>query len=306
MTEHIFKRFTPLKKDIFDLVINEMLRVGWKQLNANKENEKDIYMMYSDGNDGKKNIFIEFSPYDGRDVENRSDKSNYDIRKTLYSDSFFRFCTGYDSSKGRGISEDYQYPVSWYNGRRSYSGVSAGDGPQVDPLLTIELYTFIDKEKIIICTIPPSSLSSYPVVSYVGVLEDLMLEELHEPYTRALTWYSSAFSSASESNTGLTFSRPKNSNWTQKVAAYRSIWLSIPIPRNPNIDNNFIMLPFYISHKDYGVRGKLGGIYSTADIGIVSGDILEVEVNEKVQKFKYVNAKSSYGSLPAPLAFRIE
>lgn len=66
------------------------------------------------------------------------------------------------------------------------------------------------------------------------------------------------------------------------------------------------MLPFYISHKDYGVRGKLGGIYSTADIGIVSGDILEVEVNEKVQKFKYVNAKSSYGSLPAPLAFRIE
>lgn len=54
MTEHIFKRFTPLKKNIFNLVIDEMLRVGWKQLNEGKPTSNDVYVMYSNGNDGKK------------------------------------------------------------------------------------------------------------------------------------------------------------------------------------------------------------------------------------------------------------
>ncbi|WP_342761798.1 hypothetical protein [Bacillus sp. BR3(2024)] len=306
MTEHIFKRFTPLKKNIFNLVIDEMLRVGWKQLNEGKPTSNDVYVMYSNGNDGKKNIYIELIPYDGRNMEDSPQKLDFDVRSTLYSDAFFKFCYGYDKEKGRGTTPDQSWPTSWFRGRNYSDGVTS-NGPKIAIDTEIEFYLFVDKEKIITCTIPPASTKLAPAVTYIGVLGALMLEEKHEPYTRALVWYASAWSgNYSTANTGLTFNRPKGSNETSISQSYRSNWLQIPTGLNPNIDNTFLLTPFYILSDSYGVRGKLEGIYRTSDAGIVSGDILEIEVNGKIQKYKYVYASGSYGSLPAPLAFRIE
>ncbi|CAM4353539.1 hypothetical protein BAMA_15690 [Bacillus manliponensis] len=308
MTDYIFKKFTPLKKEVFDIVINEMLRVGWKQLNAGKDNENDVYMMYSDGNDGKKNIFIEFTPYDGRGAENFSSKSNYDVRETEFSDAFFKFCTGYNDATSRGNSSDYSFPVSWFKGRNYNSRLDRlGEGPQIDPLIPIELYVFIDKEKIIVCTIPPKSLNSHPGISYIGALADLMLEEEHEPYTRSLSWYASTYSGSDYNKVnGWTFERPKNSNWNGNPVSYKSKYLDISSSRNPNIDDCFVLVPFYILTDEYGLRGKLGGLFTTSTSGIVSGDILEIEVSDKIHKYKYVFAHGSYPSLPPGLAFRIE
>ncbi|MGF9831441.1 hypothetical protein ABEX57_25300 [Bacillus anthracis] len=310
MAEYIFKRFTPLKQDIFDLVINEMLRVGWKQLNEGKENAKDVYVMYSNGNDGNKNIFIELIPYDGANIiEGNSNKSNYDVRTSIYSDPFFRFCMGYNSNSGRGTSQDFSRPVSWFTGRRGTNYTGPGDGPQINPAITIELFSYIDKEKIIFCTIPPVMTGFTPTLCYLGVLDNLMLEEIHDPYTKALVWYSSAFNgmSSSYADSGFTFASPKNGAQGQPVMSYQSNWLKIPSSKNPNTDSRFIMTPFYIYNNNYGIRGKLGGIFSTSESGIISGDILEVEENGKTQKYKYIYAKSNnYGALPAPLAFRIE
>ncbi|MDA2116905.1 hypothetical protein PDN31_16280 [Bacillus cereus] len=309
MVEYIFKRFTPLKKDIFDLVINEMLRVGWKQLNEGKENAKDVYVMYSNGNDGHKNIFIELIPYDAANIEGYSTKSKYDVRTSIYSDPFFKFCTGYNSNSGRGTSQDFSRPVSWFTGRRGYNYTGTDDGPAIDPSVAIELFIYIDKEKIILCTIPPVITNLYPTLCYLGVLDNLILEEIHEPYTRALVWYSSAFNglSGGYTNIGLTFAAPKNGVQSLTVIPYQSNWLKIPSSRNPNVDSRFIMTPFYIYHDNYGIRGKLGGIFTTSESGIVSGDILEVEENGKIKKYKYIYAKSNIaGALPAPLTFRIE
>ncbi|PFJ16500.1 hypothetical protein COI89_10845 [Bacillus cereus] len=307
MSDYIFKRFTPLKKEVFDIVINEMLRVGWKQLNSGKENEKDVYVMYSDGNDGKKNIYIEFTPYDGRSVETTAHREKFDVRTTAFSDAYFKFCTGYDTTKGRGTGIDASWPVSWFKGRPYNSWLDANSGPKIECLLPIELFLFVDKERISVCTILPKSSNSSPTICYIGMLDDLMLEELHEPYTRALTWYSSSFSgNDTNNNFGLTFERPQNSNWIQSPLSYRSTWFSFPTMKNPNIDNNFVLLPFYILTSEYGIRGKLGGLYYTSGTGIVSGDILEITMGEKIQKYKYIYAPGSYPSLPAPLAFRIE
>ncbi|MFY0147707.1 hypothetical protein [Bacillus cytotoxicus] len=307
MSEYIFKRLTPFKKRIFDIVINEMLRVGWKQLNEGKENANDVYVMYSDGNDGKKNIYIELIPYDGRNMEVSSERFKFDVRSTVYSDAFFKFCTGYNNATGRGNSPDYSWPTSWFQGRSYNSGVGSSNGPTINPDIKFEFYLFIDKEKIITCTIPPISINLNPAVSYIGVLDDLMLEEEHKPYTRALTWYSSAYSGNwSTSNHGLTFNRPKNSDGTVPGSSYRSTWLSISASRNPNIDNKFLLLPFYILTDQYGIRGKLGGIYYTSGNGILNKDIIEIDVDGVIQKYKYVNAVGSYGSLPPSLVFRIE
>ncbi|PHD55899.1 hypothetical protein COF61_27435 [Bacillus toyonensis] len=306
MTEHIFKRFTPLKKDIFNLVINEMLRVGWKQLNEGKPTANDVYVMYSNGNDGKKNIYIELIPYDGRYMEVNTQRLNYDVRSTVYSDAFYKFCNGYNNDTGRGITPDESWPTSWFRGR-SYSDGFTSTGPKIAIDTEIEFYLFVDKEKIISCTIPPVSVRTGPAVTYIGVLGGLMLEEKHEPYTRALVSYTSAWSgNYTTVNQGLTFNRPKGSNETATSQSYRSSWLQIPTGLNPNIDGTFLLLLFYIMSDSYGVRGKLEGIYRTSETNIVSGDILEIEANGKIQKYKYVNAVGSFGSLPAPLAFRIE
>ncbi|PEK46038.1 hypothetical protein COF80_02605 [Bacillus toyonensis] len=306
MTEHIFKRFTPLKKDIFNLVINEMLRVGWKQLNEGKPTANDVYVMYSNGNDGKKNIYIELIPYDGRYMEVNTQRLNYDVRSTVYSDAFYKFCNGYNNDTGRGITPDESWPTSWFRGR-NYSDRFTSTGPKIAIDTEIEFYLFVDKEKIITCTIPPVSVRTGSAVTYIGVLGGLMLEEKHEPYTRALVSYASAWSgNYTTVNQGLTFNRPKGSNETATSQSYRSSWLQIPTGLNPNIDGTFLLLPFYIMSDSYGVRGKLEGIYRTSETNIVSGDILEIEANGKIQKYKYVNAVGSYGSLPAPLAFRIE
>ncbi|PFN92082.1 hypothetical protein COJ67_02920 [Bacillus thuringiensis] len=306
MTEHIFKRFTPLKKDIFNLVINEMLRVGWKQINEGKSTSNDVYVMYSNGNDGKKNIYIELIPYDGRNMEESPKKIDFDVRSTIYSDAFFKFCYGYDKEKGRGTSSDQSWPTSWFRGR-NYNDGFASNGPQIAIDTEIEFYLFVDKEKFITCTIPPVSTRLAPAVTYIGALGGLMLEEKHEPYTRALVWYASAWSgNYSTSNNGLTFNRPKGSNDTTMSQSYRSTWLQIPTGLNPNIDNTFLLSPFYILSDSYGVRGKLEGIYQTSNSQIVNGDILEIERNNEIRKYKYINATGSYGSLPASLAFRIE
>ncbi|MDC6155627.1 hypothetical protein ACJTM1_09355 [Bacillus sp. GX] len=306
MTECIFKSMTPLKKEVFHIVINEMLRIGWKQLNEGKENANDVYVMYSNGNDGKKNIYIELIPYDGRNMETSSERLNFDVRSSAYSDAFYKFCTGYNNDKGRGISPDESWPTSWFQGRTYTAGVSA-NGPRFNPDIKIEFYLFVDKERIITCTIPPISTTIAPAVSYIGCLGNLMLLENHEPFTRALVSYASSWSgNYTTANQGLTFNRPKGSNETTPSQSYRSSWLQIPFGLNPNIDNTFLLSPFYISSNSYGARGKLEGIYQTSDAKIVSGDILEIEVNGKIQKYKYVNAIGSYGALPAPLAFRIE
>lgn len=307
MAEYIFKRSTPLKKNIFDLVINEMLRVGWKQLNEGKENAKDVYVMYSNGTDGKKNIFIELIPYDGRNAELNSKKENYDVRTSNYSDPFFKFCTGYNNNTGRGISQENSFPVSWFTGRNSYSDTRPGYGTEIPPEVTIELFSYIDKERIIVCANRPGGADYSNALAYLGVLDNLMLEELHEPYTKALTWYSSAYNDMSTVNLGITFAEPKNAILNQSGTAHRTNWLNVSLSKNPNIDNEFILLPFYIYHDNYGIRGKLGGIFTTSQNGIVHGDVLEIEENGKIQKYKYIYANTrNYGSLPAPLAFRIE
>ncbi|MES5957442.1 hypothetical protein QCI42_29550 [Bacillus fungorum] len=306
MTECIFKSMTPLKKDVFHIVINEMLRVGWKQLNEGKENANDVYVMYSNGNDGKKNIYIELIPYDGRNMETSSERLKFDVRSTAYSDAFYKFCIGYNNATGRGISPDESWPTSWFQGRGFDAGVSAS-GPRFNSDIKIEFYLFVDKEKIITCTIPPVSTNLSPAISYIGCLGNLMLLEEHEPFTRALVSYASSWSgNYTTANLGFTFNRPKGSNETTPSQSYRSSWLQIPTGKNPNIDNTFLLIPLFIQTDIYGVRGKLEGIYQTAGTKIVSGDILEIAVNEKIQKYKYVNAIGSYGSLPAPLAFRIE
>ncbi|NRR17635.1 hypothetical protein [Bacillus pacificus] len=306
MTEYIFKSMTPLKKDVFNIVIDEMLRVGWKQLNEGKENANDVYVMYSNGNDGKKNIYIELIPYDGRNMETSSEKLRFDVRSTTYSDAFFKFCTGYNNATGRGISPDESWPTSWFQGRGYNAGVSS-NGPRFNPDIKIEFYLFVDKEKIITCTIPPVSTTISPAVVYIGSLGNLMLMEDHEPYTRSLVWYASSYSgNGYTAGQGLTFNRPKGSNETTATQSYRSKYLELPVGRNPNIDQTFLLSPLYIFADGYGVRGKLEGIYRTTDAQIVTGDILEIETNGKIQKYKYVNAVGSYGALPAPLAFRIE
>lgn len=306
MTEYIFKGMTPLKKDVFHIVINEMLRVGWKQLNEGKENANDVYVMYSNGNDGKKNIYIELIPYDGRNMEVSSQRLNFDVRSTTYSDAFFKFCTGYNNDTGRGISPDESWPTSWFCGRSFDAGV-ASNGPKINPDVKIEFYIFVDKEKVITCTIPPVSTKFPPAISYIGALGNLMLTEEHEPFTRSLVWYASAYSGNwAAPNQGLTFNRPKGSNQTTATQSYRSNWLQLPTGKNPNIDQFFLLSPFYIYTDEYGVRGKLEGLYKTTDTQIVSGDILEIAINGKIQKYKYVSANGSFGSLPAPLAFRIE
>ncbi len=64
MTNKICKLHRLERREVFMKIIDEMKKAGWQQLNADKPDKNNIFVMYSTGNDGTKNNYIELRPYD--------------------------------------------------------------------------------------------------------------------------------------------------------------------------------------------------------------------------------------------------
>lgn len=313
MTNKIFNRFEVARKDIFQTVIDEMLRVGWVQKNKGASSENNSFDMYSDGNDNKKNIFLALIPFDGRNSESApSTNSSYDIRKSDYADPFFRFFEGYDENSNSRINITDSNPLGWFFGRRYNTGFTKGKGPTYDKDAIFELYVFADKERVIVATIAPEYLSGYNVVSYIGVPDDLYLKDSHEPFTRAIYAASTAFSgvttsSVSAQNQGWMFAGPES--FPSSTKPYRSTTSYFTPLKNPTIDKSYILSPIFVETKDEGVRGRLDGIfYLSGTTNLSQGDFIEIPTDEGIQKYRYLacvsNVANTY-SLPSDIVIRV-
>jgi hypothetical protein len=64
MTNKICKLHRLERREVFMKIIDEMKKAGWQQLNADKTNKDNLFVMYSTGNDGTKNNYIELRPFD--------------------------------------------------------------------------------------------------------------------------------------------------------------------------------------------------------------------------------------------------
>ncbi|MEM5605464.1 hypothetical protein AAHB51_17840 [Bacillus cereus] len=111
--------------------------------NKGDSSENNFFAMYSDGNDNKKNIFLELIPFDGRNSESApSTNSSYDIRKSDYADPFFRFSEGYDENTSRRINITESNPLGWFLVENITLVLQRGKG---QPMIRMQFsnYTFL-------------------------------------------------------------------------------------------------------------------------------------------------------------------
>lgn len=312
MTNKICKLHRLERREVFMKIINEMKKAGWQQLNADKPEKNNIFVMYSAGNDGTKNNYIELRPYD-TNVKNSSLSSVYDIREpnVKYTDGSFRLIRGYDKESGNGTGEESWYSLVFHHGK-PYSN-------NVGTLLNFEkymvdLYLYVDKDTVIYCVYAnddeiPSDKGK-TTIGFIGLPDELYQPELFSPYSYPFSVLLSGGSLSQ--NAALVANRSKFVTGAGTSRVVSTFFWDKVFLKAPSNEGKIVFTPLYLGDTADGFRGKYDGFYIYKGSGFIYGDIVEVIENNEVQKYKlfYTYASSVSGQYNSfveyAVALRIE
>ncbi|MBJ8115380.1 MULTISPECIES: hypothetical protein [Bacillus] len=318
MTNKICKLHRLERREVFMKIIDEMKKVGWQQLNADKPSKDKIYVMYSSGNDGTKHNYIELRPFDtnapSESLASNTDYSPYDIRspdKTT-TDASFRLINGYLEEKGIGKGSASVYPLAFHQGK---SGGSSSVIYLNYQKLMVDLYLYVDKDTVIYCVYENDD--NFPerkkktVIGFFG-----LPSECYQQETFSQLYGSSPFSvmvsagSNWSNNNALTTDRSRfNFYGNGTNAIINTFFWEKAFLKTPTLEGNMIFTPLYIGDNVDGLRAKFDGFYIYKGSNYVVGDIVEITQSEEVQKYKVFNTYYSnvWGSFSeSQIALRIE
>jgi hypothetical protein len=289
MSNMIFTQGECKKKDLFDILIAAFQAGGWTVLNPGGTDYVDLY---SDGTDGNKKMWFRFYPYDGT-LSNAS----YDIRTTNYTDCLFRFGSGYSGGNMTFIGSRNEI-WSFMSGRNisPTTNYSRGFNKEWD----MRYWYYCDKDRMIWVTQPfeYTGYKDYAVINFLGVPEELYLQEYTDPFFSGVVFATSSCSY--DPNRMRIAERPASIIKENNGSSYVDTLSMIPT-KSPNADGIFQLNEVYFSRNDEGLRGKLGGFYMIPTNNILDGDIIQVQVGSEVHQYRYIllgNAWSGYTSLP--------
>ncbi|HHK5547703.1 hypothetical protein NYE71_27930 [Bacillus sp. FSL K6-0273] len=286
MTNKICKLHRLERREVFMKIIDEMKKAGWQQLNADKTNKDKLFVMYSTGNDGTKNNYIELRPFDT--IRNNSELlPSLDIRdpKVFYTDGSYRLIRGYDKESGTGTGEDSWFSLAFHHGKINYS--SGATALNYEKYM-VDLYLYVDKDTVIYCVyanddeIP--SHKGKTVIGFIGLPDEYYQPELFSPYSCP---FSVMFSCGSRSQTAAhTTDRTKfGGSYSYSNANSTFYWDKVFL-KAPSNEGKIVFTPLYMGDSSDGFRGKYDGFYIYKGSGFIYGDITEIVENGEIHKYK--------------------
>ncbi|MHA4243572.1 hypothetical protein [Bacillus cereus] len=286
MTNKICKLHRMERREVFMKIIDEMKKAGWQQLNADRGDKNNVFVMYSTGNDGTKNNYIELRPYD-TNVKNSQLPSASDIRDSNVNrvDGSYRLIRGYDKDGGIGTGEEVWFPIVFHHGKANYlSGPTAINYKKY----MVDLYLYVDKDNVIYCVYAnddeiPSDKGK-TTIGFLGLPDESYQPELFSPYS---TPFSVLLSAGAYGNNFAHVT--DNSKFAPTSINSRQVntffWDKVFL-KAPSNEGKMVLTPLYIGSNIDGFRGKYDGFYIYKGSGYIYGDILEVIENNEVQKYK--------------------
>ncbi|MHA4207437.1 hypothetical protein [Bacillus cereus] len=316
MTNKICKLHRLERREVFMKIINEMKKAGWQQLNADAPSKDKIYVMYSSGNDGMKNHFIELRPFDYVTASSQDiiagNYPHFDIRNSANSvtDANFRLIERYDKEKdvtfgGPGAF----YPLCFHQGKTT-NNTSATNISK--PIAMVDLYLYVDKDIVIYCVYENDDnlpeRKGRTVIGLFGIPDELYQQEQFSPISSPFSvlvsacpsWYPTSALVAARSK--LIYEGLKN------VPITIFIWDKVFL-KAPSLEGNIIFTSFFMGDNVDGLRAKFDGLYTYRGSNFVTGDIVEISQDGEVQKYKLFNTyySSVWSSFPEyNIALRVE
>ncbi|MGN4752769.1 hypothetical protein [Bacillus cereus group sp. MYBK220-1] len=286
MTNKICKLHRLERREVFMKIIDEMKKAGWQQLNADKPDKNNIFVMYSTGNDGTKNNYIELRPNDSNSKNDQLSSAN-DIRdpKGNRADGSYRLIRGYDKDTNAGIGEERWFPLVFHHGKvYDTSGITSLDFLQY----MVDLYLYVDKDTVIYCVyanddeIP--SHKGKTTIGFIGLPDEYYQPELFSPYSYPF----GVLLSAGVPRQGCVHVTNRSkfySSSSSSIGNYTYYWDKI-FSKAPSNEGKIVFTPLYFGDSNDGFRGKYDGFYIYKGSGFIYGDIVEVMENNEVQKYK--------------------
>lgn len=286
MTNKICKLHRLERREVFMKIIDEMKKAGWQQLNADKPDKNNIFVMYSTGNDGTKNNYIELRPYDNL-AKNSSLSSQYDIREpnVKYTDGSYRLIRGYDKEGGSGTGEEAWFPLVFHQGKANYS--SGAIALNYEKYM-VDLYLYVDKDTVIYCVyanddeIP--SHKGKTVIGFIGLPDEYYQPELFSPYSCPFSVMCSC-GSRGQTATHIT-DRSKFSGSVPYSDTNSTFYWDKVLLKAPSNEGKIVFTPLYMGDSREGFRGKYDGFYIYRGSGFIYGDITEIVENGEIHKYK--------------------
>ncbi|EJQ71660.1 hypothetical protein IG7_01978 [Bacillus cereus HuA2-4] len=286
MTNKICKLHRMERKEVFMKIIDEMKKAGWQQLNADKPEKNNIFVMYSTGNDGTKNNYIELRPFD-INSKNSALVSTYDIREpnVKFTDGSYRLIRGYDKESGSGTGEENWWPLVFHHGKANYN-----NAPTVLSYekYMVDLYLYVDKDTVIYCVYAnddeiPSDKGK-TTIGFIGLPDEFYQPELFSPYSYPFSVLLSG--GASSQNAAQVTNRSKFATSAVTSRTISTFFWDKVFLKAPSNEGKIVFTPLYLGDTADGFRGKYDGFYIYKGSGFIYGDIVEVIENNEVQKYK--------------------
>lgn len=299
MSNKIFTEGTCKKKDLFNTLIAAFQAGGWTVLNPGGTDYVDLY---SDGTDGNKKMWFRFYPYDGT----LEPSSSYDIRTTNYTDCGFRFGAGYRGGTMQFVGTRTEI-WSFMSGRNNSFSTTYARG--YDKEWDMRYWYYCDKDRMIWITQPfeYTGYKKYAVFNFLGVPEELYMQEYTDPFFSGAVFATSSCSYAP--NRMRIAERPASIIKDNNGSSFVETMSMVPT-KSPNAEGIFQLSEVYFGKSDEGIRGKLGGFYVIPTSNILDGDIIEVQSEGEIHRYRYIYLGGAYSgttSLPTQgLLIRIE
>ncbi|MGN4752766.1 hypothetical protein [Bacillus cereus group sp. MYBK220-1] len=304
MTKAIFTKGTCKRFELFDTFIQVALNAGWR-LREGADLTNRLVEIYTDGYNGDKHLAVQLNAFDGDWNE------SYDCRKTDYADATMKM--GVMTSPTTFYSVDAFDTFCFFPGRQYDSNNYTG-ARKYNRLWEMEYFYYADKEVIIFLVKPFRYTGLGNTLIYLGFPEQSFIEESkrneHKPYSGAVYANSGHSGRYTGQNKCKVSDNPKNLLEVENAITIAQSTMSIISPLSPNVDNKFVLSEVFYGDSNTGTRGRLGRVYFLQPGGMLDGDIIHIEVNNEIQKYRYTTLGSpnnNYTSFPTQaVALRIE
>lgn len=274
MADAIFTKDTVLKKDYVDHFIDILKGAGWEDISSNPE--KDGFIMHSKGEEGNKDLFIQFRYGDHSGSTGLGNNPTNTTTSQVFS---YRLINSYipqdpvtvqPTEEELAKNPDAQPTTTLTSGifqRPSdtfYRLYIAPNGLDLETELTI--YYHVNKDRIIIITETPDALNSLPIAYYFGLPTHYTAEEGSRGVIALVSYYSSFSNSVniSDAVTGLP---------TLPTSTSHPIYCTLP-PKSPNSAGIHTPVEAIFGDNSIGIRGKIDGITFLPNGSINNGDNL--------------------------------
>ena len=251
-TEYIFRSGSCAKKDLYQLIIDELIKAGWKDVASNPAEEYNV--MTSTGVNGDKELVIQLRSMPVSIATNAEVTTSEQVVASL------RLQTSYIPGEP-GVSGVFGRPTLTFSPLHLAAGKV-----HIDTILNYKVYA--DKNRIILGIECPVALGYSPVLFYLGQPDTVWMSESKSAGCVSAI----SISPTTAPSTLIVCDTPDG--MASSAGPYGLTTKTLLPLKNPNNDGRYITSDIIYESTTEGMRGKLDGILCATNSNILTGDRL--------------------------------